>query len=84
VSPNNPIPNQAVHFNGGASTGSAGATITNYAWDFGDGSDEVSGSSATVSHTYTNAGIYTVHLVVTDSGGRTGRVTNTVTVATPD
>jgi PKD repeat protein len=83
VSPNNPVPGQPVHFNGAASTGSAGATITNYAWDFGDGDPEESGASATASHTYVDAGVYTVHLVVTDSGGRTGRTTLTVTVAVP-
>ena len=47
-----------------------GGTITNYSWDFGDGTGIVTTSSPTVAHTYTapqtNA---TVTLTVTDSEG---------------
>ena len=81
VSPTNPIPGQTVFFNAGQSTGSAGASISSYAWDFGDGN---TGTEATTSHAYSSAGIYVVHLVVTDSNGRTGRTTSNVTVAVPD
>jgi chitinase len=83
ASPTNPVPGQSVHFNASASTGNAGASITKYAWDFGDGGTEES-SSATASHTYSSAGTYVIHLVVTDSNGLTGRTTATVTVAEPD
>jgi PKD repeat protein len=55
-----------VRFDGRASTPSRGATITNYSWDFGDGT---SGSGATPSHSYSAPGSYGVRLTVTDSQG---------------
>ena len=51
--------------------------ISSYAWDFGDGT---TGSGATVSHTYDQAGTYTISLVVTDSRGD-GSVTHDVSVS---
>lgn len=47
----------------------AGATITSYAIDFGDGS--TSTSSGNVTHGYTAAGTYYATLTVTDSNGKT-------------
>jgi PKD repeat protein len=61
-SPTAPAANQAVSFNGAASTGSP----SSYTWDFGDGS--AFGSGAQVSHTYTAIGTYTVQLIVTKPG----------------
>ena len=52
-------------------------TITGYLWDFGDGS---TGSGVTASHSYANAGTYTVRLTVTDNLGTTASTTYTVTV----
>jgi PKD repeat protein len=44
--------------------------IASYAWNFGDGSSPVSGSTvSTVSHTYAKAGSYTVTLTATDHAG---------------
>ncbi len=63
-------------FNGSASWDSDG-TITNYAWNFGDGA---TGSGATVTHTYRAPGTYGVTLTVTDNGGATGTQSNSVTV----
>ncbi len=52
-----------------------------YRWDFGDGSPIVdSGLAASVFHSYTHAGNYTVTLTVTDSGGNSASVTNTIPV----
>ena len=51
-------------------------TITNYAWNFGDGVT-ASGASETVSHSYASAGAFTVTLTVTDNQGRTGTTTRT-------
>ncbi|MFP5298685.1 MAG: S8 family serine peptidase [Actinomycetota bacterium] len=53
-------------------------TITSYTWDFGDGSEPVSG--ATASHVFSNAGTYEVRLVVSDDKGVVGSVTQTIDV----
>jgi PKD repeat protein len=60
-----------VQFDGSRSFGANGNAITTYTFDFGDGSQEISGSSATVSHVYTAAGTYNPTLSVTDSQGNT-------------
>ena len=65
--------------NGSASTDTDG-TITNYAWDFGDGA---TGSGVTTTHTYANAGDYTVKLTVTDDDGATNVLSKTVHVNKP-
>ncbi|HRO46787.1 PKD domain-containing protein, partial [Agriterribacter sp.] len=44
-------------------------SITNYAWDFGDGTPVVSGYNPVLSHTYSTAGTKHVSLTVTTSGG---------------
>ena len=81
VSPTNPTAlTTDVNFNGVASSGPAGATITSWAWDFGDGTNVVTLDQPTTSHTFAVAGIYIVRLTVTDSEERTGTVTVTVTV----
>jgi PKD repeat protein len=68
----------AASFNGSSSTDpNSGATITTYAWNFGDGSH---GTGVSASHTYTSAGHYTVTLTVTDSFGFTGTKSESVTV----
>ena len=60
-----------VAFDGSSSviTGSAASppTITDYAWDFGDGATD---SGAQVTHTYTDAGTFTVVLTISDSNAR--------------
>jgi PKD repeat protein len=53
-------------FDGTRSTDGDGAIVA-YQWDFGDHSVE-SGSSATVEHTYREAGTYDVRLTVVDDG----------------
>ncbi|MGH9349390.1 MAG: PKD domain-containing protein [Vicinamibacterales bacterium] len=68
-------------FNAATSTVGSGATITQYAWNFGDGSPTVTTSSATTAHTYGAPGTYVVTLTVTDSLGRTNVKTSTVTVS---
>jgi subtilisin family serine protease len=64
-------------FDGSASTDDAG--IASYAWSFGDGAT-ASGSKA--SHGYSAAGTYTVTLTVTDTGGLSSSITQSVTVKT--
>jgi PKD repeat protein len=80
-SPTNPAANTNVFFDAMASTASNGATITNYRWDFGDGSSEDNGTTATTSHQFGLAQTtYVVKLTITDSQGRTASTTvNVVT-----
>jgi PKD repeat protein len=45
-------------------------TIASYTFNFGDGGDDVTQSSPTIMHTFTDPGEYIVRLVVTDSRGK--------------
>ena len=65
-------------FDGTASSDSDG-TLTNYAWNFGDGT--TAGPSATTNHTYAANGTYNVTLIVTDNGGATGTVSHAIAPA---
>jgi len=62
--------------NGAGSTDDG--SIVSYAWTFGDG---VSGTGVSKTHTYASGGTYTITLVVTDNGGKTGTTSQQVTVA---
>lgn len=55
--------------------------ITEYAWDFGDGT---TGSGPMPVHTYNSVGTYTVRLTVKDPDGSTGTTTTTVSVNLPN
>jgi PKD repeat protein len=78
-SPSAPTVPATVLFNSSGTTTSNGATIVSYTWDFGDGS--APSGAANPAHLYTSAGTFTVTLTVTDSLGRIGRATTTVTVS---
>lgn len=67
-------------FDGSAST-APGASITSYAWDFGDGSQ---GTGATVEHSYAQSGSYTVTLTITTTRGGTATTTANVDVVKPN
>ncbi len=69
--------NLVVTFDGSTSTAADGATVTGYAWDFGDGATS---TVATPTHTYATGQSYPVQLTVTDSLNSTGTVSATVTV----
>ena len=47
------------------------ASITNHAWDFGDGTEVSTGSSSITNHNYTSAETVTVFVTITAGDGRT-------------
>ena len=63
-----------VAFQGSSSRGLAPVSL---AWSFGDGQGS---SAASVDHTFTKAGVFTVNLTVTDALGRVGTSSISVTV----
>jgi PKD repeat protein len=74
-------PGSTVSFNGTANAPDSGGSITNYSWNFGDGSPvDNTGTTPTASHLFANAGTYTVTLTVTDDLGVSTAATATVTV----
>jgi PKD repeat protein len=76
-SPNNPEVGQSVFFNASASTAGVGRVIVSYDWTFGDGA---SGEGATITHRFGTPGTWTVTLTVTDDLGKTGTVSQGVTL----
>src|SRR3989441_489547 len=75
-SPSRPLVGQTVTFNASNSIDPDGA-ITTYIWEFGDGTV---GRGLTASHNYTDAGTYTIELVVVDEDGFSDRDVQTITV----
>jgi PKD repeat protein len=72
--------NLVVAFNASASTAISPATISTYAWTFGDTG---TGTGVSPSHTYAANGTYTVVLTVTDSAGKTITATKSITLSAP-
>lgn len=70
--------NLTVAFDASGSTDSDG-TITEYAWDFGDGESQ-SVETPGVSHTYAQSGTYTARLTVKDDRGSTASTSHEVVV----
>ena len=63
---------------------STGTSITNRRWDFGDGNISTYSVHTNPFHIYSNAGVYTVNLTVTGSGGSDSEVkTNYIKVSVP-
>jgi PKD repeat protein len=71
--------NIGVFFSGSASEAGS-SPITQYAWNFGDGT---SGSGITVSHTYSQPGSYTVTLTVTNEQGLTSSASLLIQIRQP-
>jgi hypothetical protein len=61
-------------------TASPNGAVTEYEWDFGDGTIQM-GTPSQINHTYTSGGTYTVKLKIKDVKGVTNTTTVTVTVA---
>ncbi len=70
-----------VNFDGSDSV-SFGRNITDYTWDFGDGTTASTSTTATASHTY-DPGSYTATLTITDSDGQTDSETVSIEVTNP-
>ncbi len=66
TAPSTGIVNFPVVFDGSASESGSGK-ITEYKWNFGDGSAEVKGMESLVNHTFSSKGVYTVSLTVTST-----------------
>lgn len=69
-----------VTFDGGNSSDPEGGNLS-FAWDFGDGTDQVEGE--VVAHTYTEPREYTAVLVVADASGATGAASVRISVTSP-
>ena len=82
TSPAIPRLRSSATFTGHATEPLSGATITGYAWTWGDGTSTAS-SSATATHAYSVRGTYPVRLTVTDNRGQTGSSTTSVTLGRP-
>ena len=81
--PTQPTPGTATTFDASASTDSVG-TITDYSWNFGDGSPvDDAGSTASTTHSYATRGHYTVTLTVTNDAGQTATFHQAITVDDP-
>lgn len=80
VSPTSPKVNVAAAFDGSASASTNGSAIATYSWNFGDGNTS-SSSSPLATHTYSAQGAVIVTLTITDGQGRTGTVSQSITVA---
>jgi PKD repeat protein len=78
-SPAVPSVGQTVQFNADQSKAAIGHSISQFNWNFGDGT---SGSGLTTSHVYTLAGAYNVTLAVIDDTGQKATTNVTVTVST--
>jgi len=68
---------EAIEFSGSGSWDEDGE-IASYAWEFGDGTPPAEGE--TVGHSYSDVGVYTISLTVTDDRGTTASATTEVTV----
>jgi PKD repeat protein len=58
-----------------------GDGIRNYRWNWGDGTPDTLGTSASQSHVFPVAGTYTVTLIVEDNAGGTSSTSRQITVA---
>lgn len=72
INPDPPLAGQQATFTANA-TPAPGHSITEYRWDFGDGTTQTT-TSRTVTKTYNNQGTYVVSVTVTDDLGQTGAV----------
>ncbi|MFC1619479.1 PKD domain-containing protein, partial [Candidatus Neomarinimicrobiota bacterium] len=77
-SPEAPISNEPIAFDGSASTSNKGK-IKRYSWEFGA---EAGSNKKRTNYTFAEAGTYPATLIVEDSRGLTSRITKNITVYT--
>jgi chitodextrinase len=79
-SPTQPSPGRTIFFNASTSKAAAGRFLTEYSWDFGDGS---TATGVSASHTYDEEGTYVVILTVKDNAGSSQTKTQDIDVKIP-
>lgn len=80
VNPTIGTPATTFTFDASASSAAPGAVITEYRFNFGDGTPEVAGASATRTKQYATPGTYTATVTITDNAGRRSTSSIQVTV----
>jgi PKD repeat protein len=80
VSPDQPVAGQTVFFSADTSKAAPGHNITQFSWNFGDGTTD---SGIAVSHTFVQPGTYKVILSITDDTGQRATAPATVQVGNP-
>src|SRR3989442_5208656 len=81
--PTHPVVGDPIIFN---STATGGIPPYTFSWNFGESTSNVRGGTSlpnTVTHTYTSAGTYIVTVNATDTNGKIGSASASVTVAAP-
>jgi PKD repeat protein/KaiC/GvpD/RAD55 family RecA-like ATPase len=81
-SPSDPLVGETVNFDASASYSPSGS-ITQYAWNFGDGTAQVIETDPIASHNYTTAGTFNATLTVTDSNSLTNSTSREIVVSEP-
>lgn len=86
ITPAAPTAGESVTFDASSSSLPTDDQVTNYEWDFDDGTgagnhDVVDTASATYPHSFASAGTYTVKLTLTPAVGQPATISETVTVA---
>ncbi len=77
-SPSSPLVGQQVNFSADSSKAAIGHTITQYSWNWGDGTPASSGLTQT--HTFSAVGSYNVILSIADDTGQKAVVTHPVSI----
>jgi PKD domain-containing protein len=78
--PTSPAVNEETAFNASSSFPVTGSSIVNYAWAWGDGTNDPTNAGPNEDHDWVGPGVYYVTLTVTDNLGQKGSATQAITV----